>query len=551
MPGPAISREHEEAGDFAAQVLSDAGFLVDREVDIEVDVEGMPPQKFNLDVCAMHEDTLIIVEAKTKRRVNFKLEILGWDEKRRMLVDRRAVKIIQSRRNVIRTRDFRNVRTITNRMFLTRDTPGPDYLRQAAVTGLGFWFYEDLDYYHETAKVLGHWTKYEIMYDLKLRTTESSNGPHVRAIEGKQPGGSYYLCKMNPLDLLRIAYVYRRGDDDTMAYQRIVKQKKVESMSAFLQRNETWLPNNIILAIDPALANRIHFEDGWLDLPGDYCSAWVVDGQHRLFGFVNTKFEREPTDGRAVERFDVPVVVYRGLDESAQAAMFVDINNNQKKIDPTLLADLSTVLKDLSRKETWPSMVAKKLAGSAPFAGLVKISQKPTRGKKKPITLAGLSKYALYKDLLSPTFAKGKISGYVGSLFNYAPFDWKLSAGGPLNRNAMERQVGLLTTYFTIVKALMGRKWTNDKKYGLTTYTGINALLLVLNRILTAGVSLEEASLRELLKPLSGARLPITKRKIIRFANYPGFRGLANRMIGVINASGKGSLAPYEEKAAP
>ena len=544
--GLAISPEHERAGDRVAEVLSSAGFLVDREVDVEV--RGTPPLKFNLDVCALHEDTLIICEIKTEKKVPFKSVIAGWKDELVQLGKHESVRVLRSRKRQLHTQDMRNVKTLAAWILPTRDQPGPEYKAQARAAGADFWSLDDIDYYKGTAKALGHWTKYEIMYDLNLRTTESSTPIHVRAIEAKQPGGKYYLCSLQPLQLLQIAYVYRRGDEDTTAYQRIIKHAKVESMSAFLKSKGVWLPNNIILAMDPKVASRVHYDNGWLDLPGDYCGAWVVDGQHRLYGFVGTKYEKRRSDGRATETYDLPVVVYCGLDETSQTGMFVDINNNQKKIDATLLADLSTVLKDLRRKETWPSLVAKQLAASAPFQGLVKISQRPKRGKKRPITLAGLSNYVLIRELLNPRFKGGVISRYDGVLFNHVPFDWKKSVNGRKNKEAMKKQVELLVTFFTVVKKVMGLKWVDDDRFGVTSHIGINSLFYLLNKMLLAGVDTSETHLLKYLAPLRKAGFSWTQDRVLQFSTYPGFRQLANKMIRTLNAANSEQLDYYVSK---
>ncbi len=542
MSGLAIDPEHERQGDRVAQVLSSAGFLVDREVDVEV--AGSPPLRYNLDVCALYEDTLIVCEVKVRKKVPFKSIIADWKDELIQLGKHESVRVLHSRRGQIHTQDMRNLKTVAVRVLPTRTQPGSFHKAQARAAGLDFWSLDDMEYYRGTAKSLGHWTRYEIMYDMGLRTTESSTPIHIKAIESKQPGGKYYMCNLQPLQLLQIAYVYRRGDEDTSAYQRIIKHAKVESMSAFLKSRDAWLPNNIILAIDPKVAPRVKFDNGWLDLPGDYCSARIVDGQHRLYGFVGTKYETKGRYGRATETFDLPVVVYCGLNETKQTAMFVDINNNQKRIDATLLADLSTVLKDLRRKETWPSLVAKQLAASAPFQGQVKISQRPKRGRKKPVTLAGLSNYVLIRELLNPKFRKGVISRYDGALFAYAPFDWAKSVNGRKNREAMKKQVDLLINFFTAIKKSMGLKWMNGDKYGVTSHIGINSFLYVLNKMLIAGIDVSEANLPDYLAPIRRAKFSWTQERVLQYPTYPGFRQLANTMIRALN-SGRSKKLDY------
>lgn len=542
-PGRAISPEHEATGDKTAQVLEESGFLVDREVDVEVTIGG-EASLINLDVCAIYKEALLVVDVKTGRAVDFRQEIMGWTVKKQKLAVHDRITVIGSRRAKVHNRELRNVRSLAVVLLPTRATPGPDYIRQATEAGILFWDSYILEYYAQTAKALGLWTKYEVMYDSGLRPIETERPVRIRALKGEQPGGSYYFCVMKPLDLLRIAYVYRRSSEETLAYQRIVKQKKIESMTAFLRRNNASLPNNVIVAIDPDVAGQVTYEGGFLTLPGRYCSAWVVDGQHRLYGFVRTKYCDEDT----VERFEVPVVIFDRMDAREQTAMFVDINNNQKKIDATLLADLSTVLQDPNKKETWPSLVAKRLSSTPPFAGLVRISEIVLEEDKRPITLAGLSKYALTRTLLGPKIRQGRIAEYTGPLFRYAQFDWHRPFSSQANQQALQRQTDLLESYFSIVSNLLARKWRNSKTYAVTTFAGINALMLVLNRIMETGQSFEELRIGEFLRPLTQARISWTRRSIRKYANWPGFRDLANKMINALNDVNQVQLGLYEER---
>jgi len=540
LQGPATSKEHEESSDRVAEIFDASGFIVDREVNVEVRV-GKVGEKFNLDVCAVHKEGMVIVEVKTERSVDFKQEILGWSKKREKLTNFTAISVESSRRNRIGSSNIRKIRSLAIVILSTRDKPKQEHSGQASASEINFWGPEVLRYYGETAKTLGSWTKYEIMRDLRIQPREIERPIVVPALKVEQPGGACYSCVMSPRDLLRIAYVYRRSKMDTLAYQRVVRQGKIESMNVFLRQKNASLPNNIIVAIDNDISNKVDFNDGKLTIPGNYSSAWIVDGQHRLYGFMKTKYKDENT----IDRFELPVMVYHSLDSRKQAAMFVDINNNQKKIDPTLLADLSTVLQDISKKETWPSILAKKLAESGPFKGLVRITEITTQEEKTPITLAGIAKGALIRYLLAPKISKGKITDYTGPLFRAAQFNWHHPMSSRTNRDAMAKQLELVNAYFGIVKGLMGRKWTNTVTYGLTSYTGINALFLVFNKILETGKSFEDLKIGEFLKPLPRANISWTKKGIRRYSNFPGFRELANKMIMTLNKVNDTKLDTY------
>jgi DNA sulfur modification protein DndB len=99
-------------------------------------------------------------------------------------------------------------------------------------------------------------------------------------------------------------------------------------------------PTNIVINIDK---NRLQFERihqgdpedsgiaGWLSIRPTYKSAWIIDGQHRLFAY--SSHERAAKSRLSVLAFD-------GLEPSEQAQLFIDINAKQKSVKQSLLQEL-------------------------------------------------------------------------------------------------------------------------------------------------------------------------------------------------------------------
>ena len=54
---------------------------------------------------------------------------------------------------------------------------------------------------------------------------------------------------------------------------------------------------------------------------------YIIDGQHRLYGYANSKFKDSNT---------IPVVAFTDLPSIAQLEMFMNINQNQKAVSPSL-----------------------------------------------------------------------------------------------------------------------------------------------------------------------------------------------------------------------
>jgi DNA sulfur modification protein DndB len=73
--------------------------------------------------------------------------------------------------------------------------------------------------------------------------------------------------------------------------------------------------------------SEVQFGD--LHLPERYKSAWIVDGQHRLYGYsvIDAKFSKQ----------NIAVIAFEGLKREDEANLFVTINHEQKSVPRTLL----------------------------------------------------------------------------------------------------------------------------------------------------------------------------------------------------------------------
>ena len=74
-------------------------------------------------------------------------------------------------------------------------------------------------------------------------------------------------------------------------------------------------------------------------MPGKFKSAWIIDGQHRLFGYFHEK-----TDPKYRTRAQIPVLAFAGLDHEDEARLFLDINNKQVKVRRDLLWEVNSEL---------------------------------------------------------------------------------------------------------------------------------------------------------------------------------------------------------------
>ena len=126
-------------------------------------------------------------------------------------------------------------------------------------------------------------------------------------------------------------------------YQRIIKKKRLKEVQNFIN-NGGYFPNSIIISVDtkgkglqfdksPLQSEDSIAKIGILHLPKRYHSAYIIDGQHRLYGYSNSDYARTNS---------IPVVAFIDLERSEQLKLFMEINENQKSVSKTLRITLNS-----------------------------------------------------------------------------------------------------------------------------------------------------------------------------------------------------------------
>ena len=162
----------------------------------------------------------------------------------------------------------------------------------------------------------------------------------VPATKGSMGGVSFYNFLISPFELLKISYISHKATlgDDFETYQRMVKPSRLKNIAAYIDKGGQF-PTNIVINFKTR-KNNLQFHKiesfanstfGKLTLPGQYGSAWVIDGQHRLYGF--------PFSKRGTKHV-VPVLAYENLPIREEMNLFVDINSKQVKVSRSLLNEL-------------------------------------------------------------------------------------------------------------------------------------------------------------------------------------------------------------------
>jgi DNA sulfur modification protein DndB len=130
-------------------------------------------------------------------------------------------------------------------------------------------------------------------------------------------------------------------------YQRIIKKTRLNSIHKFIDTDKGYFPNSIIINIDSGNNKELQFDRsntqsqtsistlGILHLPQKYRSAYIIDGQHRLYGYSNSEYKSKNS---------IPVVAFLNLNRSEQVKLFMQINENQKAVSKNLRNTLNSDL---------------------------------------------------------------------------------------------------------------------------------------------------------------------------------------------------------------
>ncbi|GAI30498.1 unnamed protein product, partial [marine sediment metagenome] len=185
-----------------------------------------------------------------------------------------------------------------------------------------YWKHDDLEAYRMLVEQLGHAAKYQ-MYSILFQGRKS---PEVRDIQVPAMRGGvgrekYYCFLIRPQELFKIAYVHRREKSNPKeigsTYQRMINKRRIEKIGEYIDKGNSF-QNNIIIAFkqkptfepNPKVKAVSGISYGILKSPPFYGCAWIIDGQHRLYGYSKSKHAATHT---------LPVVAFESLNVEYQA----------------------------------------------------------------------------------------------------------------------------------------------------------------------------------------------------------------------------------------
>jgi DNA sulfur modification protein DndB len=294
-----------------------------------------------IDVFAKDDETVLLIECRssTKDKVgDFKKELEAMKSKKQGIINSISALFPTTKPK------FKYI-LATSRLSISE----VDESRLSNIGGIHF-SEEIIDYYYFLQSQIGIASRYQLLGTLFEGQEIPDMENKIPAIEGKMGGHTYYSFSIEPEKLLKIGFVLHRNkaNENMMpTYQRLIKKTRLKEIHSFIDNDKGYFPNSIIINIITEKNRKLIFHPssnqvddaisriGILHLPKKYKSAFVIDGQHRLYGYANSQYKFSNT---------IPVVALVNIDRSEQVKLFMQINENQKAVSKdlrnTLDADL-------------------------------------------------------------------------------------------------------------------------------------------------------------------------------------------------------------------
>lgn len=333
----------------------------------------------------------------------------------------------------------------------------------------------ELRYYVQIAEHLGAAARYQFLAEfLKDQEIPGLKGRTVPAIRGKLGGRRFYCFVTRPRDLLKISFVNHRSlndPDGAPTYQRLVSKSRMRDIGKFIAKGG-FFPTNILINFTRAVrfdqSTRDEDADisfGILYLPDKYRSAWIIDGQHRLYGF--SKIDDKFLDTNII------VVAFEKMDKSEEAQLFVTINHEQRSVPKHLLDDLEGELK-------WGSSVPSERIGAI-ASRLINLLNTdagfPFYGRVPQQGIASNSKACLTIPALKDGLRRSGLLGRV--VMDRSHYEL-----GPLcgkdDKETLERARCALTSYFEQIRDANLSQWESGRAGILCTNTAVQAYIQLL-----------------------------------------------------------------------
>ncbi|WCL54358.1 DGQHR domain-containing protein [Gimibacter soli] len=338
----------------------------------------------------------------------------------------------------------------------------------------------ELQYFETFVKHMGPAGRFQILGEfLRGQKVPGLTDVKIPAIRGKIGGETFYSFVTSPRHLLKIAFINHQAlnhPDGRPAYQRMISAPRIKEIGSFIEKGG-YFPTNILVnfsdeprfdLISNSENTDPNIKFGWLTLPSKYRSAWIIDGQHRLYGFSHL-------DEAYLDQ-SLFVLAFEKMAVQKEADLFITINHKQKSVPKSLLVSL---LADIRMGDAEPTTALSAL-GSAIVRSL---NTDKTSPLIRRFAIPGVPPEQNQNLTISEAVNGIRRSGLIGKVMG------KSVAPGPLSAETdeatVERAGFILRGYFEAVRAAHPQRWEAGREAYIAVNPGIRAHLTIIAESIT------------------------------------------------------------------
>ena len=436
--------------------------------------EGLPPRQ--IDVFAKDDETVVFVEC-TQQDTAGRKRMLPLIDKISALREKLLKSIWKAYGHQIKVNHVIATRNIT------WSSVDIDRCKKAQITVLSD---SELDYYLALSLHLKHAARYQLLAHLfsgqKIYGLEKS----VVATRGEMGGETFFMFLIKPDELLKIAYVGHKSSrdiEDIETYQRMLTPTRLKKIAQYINSGGKF-PTNIVVNLKTKKRTGLRFEEkqkvgdevlGVLYLPPIYASAWIIDGQHRLYGYAYAS----DSEGFNEDTTVLPVLAFENLPADDERRLFIDINSKQVKVSTGLLVELYSSLhwRSSDPEEAYQALLSRIAS---------RLNSEKTSPLYDRLVVTGKKK-TRYRCLTQTSIRDGlKVAKLLGT------FSKRVIVPGPLSTGRVDKYddnlrkgLSVLTGVFRMFSTQLKDHWkTGDGPDGyLCTNNGIRALFHIIKDV--------------------------------------------------------------------
>lgn len=370
----------------------------------------------------------------------------------------------------------------------------------------------EIYYYSKLTSHLKKAAKYQFLSHLFADEEISSLKIQVPATKGRMGKHTFYNFLMRPSELMKVAYVSHkasRNADDLEAYQRMLNPSRLKKIAKYVDEGGQF-PTNIVINMKSKrpiqFSKRETVGDaafGVLYLPARYASCWIIDGQHRLYGYAQSDRMNSNTDKTAL-----PVLAYDNLPASEEAKLFVDINCEQVRVTKSLLNELYSNLR-------WDSEDYSERVDALCTRVVMTLNTRSTSPLYDRIIISNRDK-SHHRCLTLTSFNDGlRNQRFFGREGKHGPL---VASTAKTLEATKKKAVEVLSEYFDLFRNGVKQNWElgDDKGGYLCTNNGIRSLLMLLREFLehisiASEIDLDILSADDIKKDISDLASPVVE----------------------------------------